>query len=305
MLMNKSSLSVIILTLNEQKHIERCIKSLTPFASDIYIVDAGSTDNTTELARAAGAKVYENPWVNYATQFNWALENIPIQTEWVMRMDADEFVTDKLADNIKKKLPELDKKITGIYVNRRVYFMGRWIRHGGYYPTKLLRIWRNQKGRCEERWMDEHIYLFEGQSIQIKGDIVDDNLNNITWWTAKHNNYATREAIDLLNIKYRFIPARGLVAETVGHQDSRKRWLKEAVYSRLSPGCRALIYFLFRYFVRLGFLDGFKGTIFHILQGFWYRFLVDVKIYEIENKIRREGLDAKTVIEKEYGYKFE
>jgi glycosyltransferase involved in cell wall biosynthesis len=298
--------AVIILTFNEERHIARCIESIRLFAYEVFIVDSGSTDRTVEIAQSMGAQVFSNPWVNHATQFNWALDNLPLSGDWVMRLDADEYVTEALAQEIKTRLPDMASTVSGVYVNRRVYFMGKWIRHGGYYPIRLLRIWRRGMGRCEQRWMDEHVYISgPGEKIIFAGDIVDDNKNNITWWTAKHNGYATREMIDLLNIRYGFGKPDGIESEAMAQQESRKRWVKEKIYSRLPLGLRALVYFLYRFIVRGGFLDGYRGMIFHVLQGFWYRFLVDVKVYEFESKMRAEGLDAKTLLRKEYGVEVE
>jgi len=198
-------LSVIILTYNEEKHIARCINSLKPIAKNIFIVDSFSSDKTVEIAKSLGAKVYQNEWKNHAVQFQWGLDNCPIDTTWVMKMDADEYILPELAKEINEKLPALNKDITGIYIKRRVYFMDRWIKHGSYYPIWLLRIWRYEYGRMEQRWMDEHIKLSEGNTINFKYDLVDENLNNLTWWINKHNGYASREAIDILNIIYNFL----------------------------------------------------------------------------------------------------
>ena len=166
--------------------------------------------------------------------------------------------------------------------------MNGWIKHGGYYPTYLLRLWRYGSGKYEERWMDEHVKLEHGKTITFENDFIDDNLNNLTWWTDKHNNYATREAIDLLNIKYKFSSADGLNANLSEAQDKRKRWLKENLYTRLPLFIRPFFYFIYRYIFKLGFLDGIPGLIWHFLQGFWYRFLVDAKVYDIERIARKE-----------------
>jgi glycosyltransferase involved in cell wall biosynthesis len=294
-------ITIIILTHNENLHLERCIKSLIPFSKNIFIVDSFSNDNTLEIANRLGAEVKQNNWVNYAKQFNWGLENFTFKTEWVMRMDADEYVTNELTQEINNKLESLSENVTGIILKRRVYFMNRWIRHGGYYPTYLLRIWRNGKGRCEERWMDEHIKLTEGVTVNFDNDIVDDNLNNLTWWTNKHNNYATREAIDLLNIKYKFSATVGIDANLSEAQDKRKRWLKENLYAFIPLFLRPFLYFIYRYIFKLGFLDGIPGLIWHFLQGFWYRFLVDAKVYDIQRRAKRESKSISEIIKSNYG----
>jgi len=296
----KLDISVIILTYNEEKHIERCIRSLLTFTEKVFIVDSGSTDNTVKMAESLGAKVVFNPWVTYAAQFNFGIENNPFQTQWLMRMDADEYVMPDLAAEINQTLLTLNDKITGIYVKRRVMFMNQWIRYGGYYPIWLLRLWRRNKGICEELWMDEHIKLSEGETVQFKNDIVDHNLNNLTWWTQKHNLYAIREVIDLLDMKYNFAGSERVIAKLFGTQEQRKRFLK-LKYASLPLFTRPFLYFLYRYFVKLGFLDGKKGLIWHFLQGLWYRFLVDAKLHEVKFHV---GQDKQAIIEffrNEYG----
>lgn len=286
----KCNLSVIILTFNESLHIERCIKSLQPFAQNIFLVDSYSTDSTVEIAEKLGARVYQNPWVNYANQLNWGIDNLPIDTQWVMRMDADEIVTDDLCNELLTKLPTLSSTESGIIIKRRVHFMGKWIKNGSYYPTFLLRFWRTGVAHIEARWMDEHIVLDKGKAIHFDHDIIDENLNNLTWWTQKHNSYASREAIDLLNIKYNLFDMGKKVEGSSQMQAGIKRSLKDVVYVHLPLGMRAILYFTYRYFLRLGFLDGFQGFIWHTLQGFWYRMLVDAKVYEVERLAKLKNI---------------
>ena len=295
-----SSISVIILTQNEEKHIERCLKSLLLFTDKIFIVDSGSTDRTIEIAEGLGSKVIHNQWITYATQFNVGIAKNPFQTKWLMRMDADEYVTPELAQEINDTINNFSEDVSGFYIKRRVFFMNQWIRRGGYYPIWLLRIWKNGQGICEELWMDEHIKLSGSKTIQLKNDIVDHNLNNLTWWIQKHNNYAIREVIDLLDIKYNFAETERVEPVLFGTQEQRKRYLK-IKYALLPLFTRPVIYFLFRYILKLGFLDGKKGLIWHFLQGLWYRFLVDAKLFEVYFRV---GKDKDKIIEffkNEYG----
>lgn len=286
-------ISVIILTFNEEKHIARCIKSLSTFTDKVFIVDSGSTDKTVEIAKNLGAKVAVNQWVNYATQFNFGIENNPFNTKWLMRMDADEYVLPALTDEINQNLVTTPEEISGMYIKRRVIFFEKWIKHGAFYPMWLLRIWRNGHGICEESWMDEHIKLFQGKTIQMENDLVDHNLNNITWWTQKHNLYSIREVIDILNMKYNFRDFVAVEPKLFGSQEERKRYLK-VKYASVPLFTRPIIYFIYRYFFRLGFIDGKQGLMWHFLQGFWYRFLIDVKIYEIYHRV---GRDKQAIIE--------
>lgn len=275
-----SALTVIILTYNEEKHITRCIENLKKITNKILIVDSYSTDKTVEIAQSLGAEVVQNAFVNHSMQFNWALENCSIDTEWTMRMDADEYLLDELIAEILQKINKVPMEVGGFILKRRVIFMNRWIKHGGFYPHRLLRIWRTGAAKVEDRWMDEHVVLEKGITETMTFDMVDHNLNDLTWWIAKHNNYSNREMIDLLAIKNKTTSNQNVAATLSGEQFSRKRWIKEKIYARIPLFIRPFFYFGYRYVILLGFLDGIPGLIWHFLQGFWYRFLVDAKVYE-------------------------
>lgn len=285
------SLTVIVLTKNEERHIARCLASVAPFAAQVLVVDSGSTDRTVEIARAEGAIVLENPWINYATQMNWGIDRVSECTEWILRLDADEVVTPDLATEIATQLPGLGTDVDGVYVSRRMTFLGRPMHRGGIFPVRVLRLFRAGRGRCENRWMDEHI-LVAGATADFAGEIVDDNRNSLTWWTEKHNAYASREVVDLLNLEFGFMPHETVADLRGGQQAGIKRWLKENVYARLPGGFRAFAYFIYRYVIRFGFLDGKEGTAFHVLQGFWYRYLVDMKLYEVRTYMKVHDADV-------------
>lgn len=289
------SLAVVILTHNEGRHIARALDAIATIATEVFLIDSGSTDGTIEIAEARGAKVLRNRWVNYAAQFQWGLDNAPITADWVMRLDADELIEPDLAAEIAEKLPTLAPDITGVNLKRKHVFMGRWVRHGGRYPLVLLRIWRRGAGRIEQRWMDEHMLLEHGRTVTFNGGFADVNLNDLTFFTDKHNKYATREAVDVINQRL------GLFSrdvELTSEQTSRKaavtRFIKERIYNRIPFQLSALGYFLYRYIFQLGFLDGRQGAIYHVLQGFWYRYLVGAKIYELETAIA--GLDKEAAL---------
>lgn len=289
-------LTAIILTFNEDQHLARCISSLNSIVSEVVVADCFSNDRTLEIARAHGARLIQRAWVNYATQFNWALTQIDTDTDWVLRIDADEYLTPDLVAEIKSDLPGIGPEVDGVYCSRRMIFQGTPIRHGGVFPVRVLRLFRYGRGQCENRWMDEHIKV-SGPTRDLKGDLVDDNLNSLTWWTDKHNKYASREAVDLLNLKYGFMPHDSVATLRGGSQAGVKRWLKEVVYARLPGGFRAFAYFFYRYFLRLGFLDGPTGTAFHFLQGFWYRYLVDAKVAEVKRHMRDNCVGVVEAIE--------
>lgn len=283
-------ISVIILTRDEESNIEKCLRSVLPLTDRIFIVDSGSTDCTVEMAEALGARIFTHPWTDYAEQFNWGLDNIDTGSDWIMRLDADEELTPGLVTALRETLPTLEPDVTGIILRRQVHFLGRWIRHGGYYPTWLLRIFRNGVGRCEARRMDEHIVVSEGETIRIHQDIIDNNNKDLTFWTDKHNSYASREVLDVLASSVEGDRTTAMLRSSLAQSQAHsRRWIKINIYLRLPLFLRPFLYFIYRYFIRLGFLDGKEGLIFHFLQGFWYRFLVDAKLYELE---RHERLEA-------------
>jgi glycosyltransferase involved in cell wall biosynthesis len=284
-------LTVIILTKDESLHIGRAIASVKAIATQIIVVDSGSGDDTVVLAQQAGADVLHNPWVNHATQFNWALRQISEKAGWVLRLDADEMVTPELAAQIGAGLPD----VAGIYLQRGIHFMGQPVRWGGVFPIRVLRLFRNGAGHCENRWMDEHIVV-EGPTAILSGLIIDDNHKSLDWWVAKHNAYASREVVDILNRTNHFMPYETIGTLRGGQQAALKRWIKDTIYARLPGGLRAGAYFFYRYVLRLGFLDGQQARAFHVLQGFWYRYLVDAKLAEVRRHMARHGDDPKSAI---------
>lgn len=275
--MSAVDLTVVILTFNEAHHIGRAIESVRGIARHILVVDSFSTDATILLAEAAGARVLCHAFVNHAAQFQWAIDHGGIASGWTMRLDADEVVGADLAAAIARSLPSLPAEVTGITLERKHIFMGRMIRHGGRYPMRLLRIWRTGCGRVEQRWMDEHVVVDHGRTVRLKGGFADANLGELGFFTVKHDGYATREAIEVLAARYGLFSAADRPTEKHAR---RKRWIKRQIYDRLPLWAGPAGYFLWRYVVRLGFLDGRIGLIYHALQGFWYRFLVAAKVAE-------------------------
>lgn len=273
-------ITVVILTKNEEKNIERCIREVQSIAKRIVVVDSGSTDRTTEIAEAMGAEILTHPWINYATQYNWGIENANIDTKWIFRLDADEFLTQEAREEIEKLCKENENTdINGVVVRFKVNFLGRELKHGGIYPFRKLLIYKAHKGFMEERNMDEHIVLSDGQSIELKHDCIHQDFKDLTAWIDKHNKYSSREVLDY------FESSKKESSKDYHKLDKKarfKRYVKFGVYYKLPLGMRAFLYFCYRYYFKLGFLDGKEGKIFAFLQAYWYRFLVDAKIYEAE-----------------------
>ncbi|EAR14645.1 glycosyltransferase family 2 protein [Robiginitalea biformata] len=300
--MTKVSITAIILTHNEELHLKRCLNNVKAFCERVIVVDSYSTDNTESIARSENVEFVQNKWINYSYQFNWALDNVPINSEWVLRIDADEYFTNNLIQELRTRLPKLSKEITGIYVKRLMYFMDMPLKKGGMYPIWHIKLWRNGYGYCEHRWMDERVILRSGKTIEFgKGDLIDHNLNNMTWWTNKHNQYTIREAIDILDGIYNFTNADRLKPKLLGNQEQRKRWLK-LKYLSFPLFIRPFIYWFIRYFILGGFLEGKRGFIWNCLHAFWYRYLVDVKIYEVLRETKKNRSKIIEYFHLEYGY---
>ena len=282
--MPDASIAAVILTKNEERHIARSIRSLQGVCEEIWVIDSYSTDRTCEIARSLGAKVIQHPFENQARQFNWALENCPITATWIWRVDADEYVESKLARKVLEQINELPTQVNGIYVNKKIVFLGRPLLHGGWYPAPQIKIIRRGYGACENRWMDEHLIVFSGETIYIDGDQTDENLNDLSWWSKKHIDYAGREAINMLLIGYGLDnKSKEVRPKLWGTDAERKRWLKLR-YVKAPLFIRPFINFFLRYILKGGFMDGKEGFIWHILQGFWYRMLVDARIFEIKKR---------------------
>lgn len=296
----KYSIAVIILTFNEEIHIERCIRSAQRVTDKIIVVDSFSTDETCAIAQSLGALVYQHKFENQARQFNWAIENCDIQAQWIWRLDADEYIEPALAEKALNAIEHIAEDVNGIYVNKKIVFMGQPLLHGGWYPAPQIKIIRKGFGASEDKWMDEHLVVFSGKTIAVDGDQTDDNQNDLTWWSHKHVNYASREAINTLLMEYNLQKEEKEVTPNFfGNSAERKRWLK-IKYAKTPLFVRPFINFFIRYVLKAGFLDGKRGFIWHFMQGYWYRMLVDCKIFELKMKCKFDENEIKEYLMKKY-----
>ena len=279
--------SAIILTFNESIHLERCVKSIQNYFDKIYIVDSFSTDKTRQIADKLPVIFLENKFINHSQQFNWALKQIDKNTEWVFRIDADEYITNALGYEISSQTYQLDKSIKGVFIPREIIFQNKLIRFGGINPTKVLRLFRYGYGRCDSRWMDEHIQV-KGKTITFRNSIIDKNLKSLTWWINKHNNYASKEAYELIKSKISINEGKKII------KDFQNRKIK--YYYKSPIILRSFLYFFYRYFLNLGFLDGLRGFCFHFMHAFWYRLLVDMKYLEVIDKYKNKRYSLKEAI---------
>ena len=270
-----TDIAVVILSKNEKLHIGRCLEKLVPLeARQIFVVDCFSTDGSDKIAADMGATVVQHEWPGlYAKQFNWALDNLLIKASWVLRLDADEYLYPEAIEEVKELLPKWDGEkvtagglppdVTSLSLSRARVFCGRKIRFGGTAHIPMVRFFKHGIGRCQDRAMDEHIITSEGVDYRLKGEFADDNINTMDWWREKHRGYAKREAVDALA--------------------GEKFKTSKSLYYRSPPYLRAFIYFSIRYFLLLGFLDGYAGWMWHFWQGLWYRCLVDREIGRLKS----------------------
>lgn len=267
-----ADITAIILTKNEEINIVNCIKSVRTVVKRIVVIDSHSTDRTAELAEAAGAEVYLHPFENYARQYIYGVEKAAIDTVWTLRIDADERLTPDSARELGKLCDDnMDTEVTGIVLRFKKNFLGRDLYHGGVYPWRKMNCYKTEYGAIEDRSMDEHIVLSFGEVIQMKNDCLHYDFKSLEYFISKHNWYSSRETIDYFTSVEE--------KKSDDHQDF-KTWLKMKFYYKLPPGLRSHIYYLYRYYIRCGFLDGREGQIYAFLQAYWYRYLIDAKIYE-------------------------
>jgi glycosyltransferase involved in cell wall biosynthesis len=280
------NITALIITKNEEIHIERCINNIKKLVSNVLIIDSFSNDNTIEIAKKLNIKFIQNKFINHAKQFNFGLSQLSQDTDWVLKIDADEILTSSLIAEIKNKLPQLDKNVNGIYIKRHLVFQDTLIKYGRLSPVRLLRLFRFQKGKCDNRWVDEKIKV-EGKTVQFKEYIIDQNLKSLSEWIRKHDRYSSAEALNYLLIKYNplfnNIEQSQLNFETLNVVSLKSRNL----YAKLPLIIRVFIIFFYRYFFCLGFLHGKAGLIYFFLQSLWYRILVDAKILEVEKLIKK------------------
>jgi len=293
-----ANITAIILTNNEEKHIERCINSLKSIIKRIVIIDSFSTDSTLEILKNHNIEFYQKEWINYSSQLNWGIEKANVKTEWILRIDPDEIPSENFKTNIKNYLEQISSEVCGISIIRKLIFLEKEINFGGDFPQKDVRLWKNGRGKCENTWSDEHI-IVDGIIENTKLDIIDHNTNNISWWTDKHNRFAIREMIEFYMNKEREYENNKL---KLSKNTMFKKNLKFKIYYRLPMFLRSFIFFIYKYFFRLGFLCGWQGFLWCFLQGFWYRTLVDIKIYELNKIMKENKLNFKDAIKKEYGH---
>lgn len=271
-------ISVIILTHNSMATIQRTIESAKRVSDDIHVVDSLSTDETLGFVKGLGVNVVTHPFEHYGAQRNWAIDNLPLRYDWELHLDADERLTDALISEINQLKKSFPEDIAGYFVPRLLHFLEHPIRHGGMFPTWHMRLFRHGKGRCEIQLYDQRFFA-EGKVQKLKNHMIDDVRMPLSVWTKRHTIWAHAEAKETLN------PTKTnlIVGRFFGNPVERKRCLI-GFYNRAPLFVRPFLLFFYRYFLRLGFLDGKPGLIFFFLQTLWFRFLVDASIYELRHR---------------------
>ncbi|MRX73002.1 glycosyltransferase [Bacillus lacus] len=275
-----ADLTAIVLTKNESKNIVACLESIKGFAERVVVVDSGSTDKTVELAQKHGADVFINKFDYYAQQFNWGIDNTSITTKWILRLDADERFTTELCKEAEMLMAQHadEDDVNGITMEAWLYFLGKRLKYGASKKRKLM-IFKRGIGRIEDRKRDAHSVLSYGRSVALKERFIHHDFKDINSFITKYNYYATREMEDYIAYK------KGNTSEIQTDkkiQSTRKK--KFGLYYKAPRFFRAWLWFVYNYYFRLGFLDGKEGYIYHYFECYWYRYLVDAKIYEFEKK---------------------
>ena len=280
-------ISVVILTRDEERNLPACLASLQGLVAEIFVVDSGSTDATVEIACQYGAHVVQHEFSGHNAQWHWALTTLPIQNAWVLGLDADQRLTPELAREMAARFANgMPAHVNGFYVARRNVFRGRWIRWGGYYPKYLLKLFRRDSIRFDDADLLDHHFRIAGPTARLDGDIIEENHkeDSIDFWVRKHLQYAELLAREEMrrSAGTRIAPVK---ARVTGTPDERAEWLKR-MWNRLPRFLRPAGYFVWRYFIRLGFLDGKEGFAFHFLHAFWFRLIADLKIDEMKSHVR-------------------
>jgi glycosyltransferase involved in cell wall biosynthesis len=274
-------LSAFILTKNEQNNLKACLQSLAGWCDDIHILDSLSTDGTLDIAREYTTQIHQHAFEGHTKQRTWALRNLPFKHDWVIALDADHRVTSELRDELRTVFKTPPTNVDGFYVKRRQIFRGRWIKFGGYYPKYMLKVFRHANAYLDDNEFDYRFYV-DGHTHNLKHDILEANQNEwqITFFVDKHNRFATELATEEIarrhGLHYLVTPS------LLGTPDQRILWLKQ-LWRGLPLYIRPLLLFCYRYFLMVGFLDGTQGFIFHFLQSFWFRLLVDIRIAELQS----------------------
>lgn len=298
----ESNITVFIPMRNEIKHIERAVTSSLKLTPNVFVIDSHSDDGSSEVAKRLGARVFQYEWTsasNFSSKVNWSLSNLPFETTWAIRLDADEYFMDNCIQNLEAALKDVPDNVNGITLIRRAYFMGKWMKHSGEYPKTSMRIFRIGHVEMENRWLDEHVDVKNGNSLAFPYDIVDDRDISIGEWTSKHNGYSVKEAIELINEEIGLFERKDVKLD----KEAQKKKKLKAKYASMPLYLRCFIWFFYREIIKLGFLDGKEGFLWNFFQALWYRMLADAKVDEIYRNCGKDKSIIKKYIYDNFGLK--
>ncbi len=286
-----SNIEVLIPAFNEEVNLPHALRSVVGWADRVFVVDSQSTDKTRQIAERMGATVVVQPWLGYAKQKNWALDNLPMTADWVFILDADESITPELRDELLAIAARPGGQVNeaGFYCNRLTYFMGKPIRHCGYYPSYNLRFFKRGKARYEEREVHEHMEV-DGATARLRHIMLHEDRRGLEHFIAKHNRYSTLESRELTRER---LLAKTDQAGDLERGIAARRWLKRNVLPRLPLA--GVWRFIYMYIFRLGFLDGVTGFRFSLFLAS-YDFFISLKLAEmrtLQARLDAEGLLVK------------
>ena len=294
---HKKLITAIILTYNEEKHISRCINSVLNFVEEIVVIDSGSNDKTIDIVNSIpNTRLVKNKFINQAKQINWALDNLEFKTDWLFRIDADEHIDLDFVNEISNFLKLNQVKFDGISVLRKLIFFKKEISYGGQFPHKTVRLWKKNKGRSQDLWMDEQISV-DGKVYNFDKFIIDENLNDLKWWINKHKKYAQREALSFF-----LVNDKNTLIKKPSDKSKNNKYYKYKIYYKMPMFIRPLALFIYNYIYKLGFLCGWQGLVYYIIQMIWYRFLTDLNIYKIKSKMKNQNKSLSEVIKSIFSY---
>lgn len=271
-------LTIIFITFQEEMNIQECVWNAQEITDNIFFVDSFSTDQTQSLLMEMGITFVEHEFISYHDKRNWAQRNNPFKTEWVLHLDADERLTPELVAWLNNKFPIMKEKFDGFMFSRKTLFLNKWIRFGDQYPNFHLRLFKAEMGYVEDKAYDNHWVLPGGNIMTVRSaDIINKVASNLDEFVISHNKWATKQALEII---LNYESSGEVNPQLFGNPIERKRWFKIYIFQKSPLFLRGFAYFFYRYIIKLGFLDGKEGLIFFVLQTFWFRFLVDAKVYE-------------------------
>ena len=282
--MQTCPIAVIIVTFNEESNLPNALSSVSNWAEQVFVVDSFSTDKTTDIAKAHGAKVYQNPFISVGEQRNWSLKNLPITEGWVLFIDGDEYLSEEIKLEISTATRAAGKDVHGFYTQIKFMYLGRWLRNGDLYMN-LIRLIRKDKGIYidTDGWHEK--MNVSGKVSRLTSYIIHDDQKTLSEWISKQNIRICNDAVERINNDFK---SNALPLQNTNNNSTIEgggsRWLRNRILFNLPSKIRPSAQFFYRYILRRGFLDGWPGFIYNFLLQFWYPLMVEVMYYQLRQK---------------------